>query len=430
MDNLQRRGRIPLERGSELRLFQGVLLRPLACLQVVLLLPLLISSGCQSQRPDTKSSRITQTQANEQPVTPVLPPLGTRTVPAGPLPLPEPVPTVPMPLVPALPVAPPTLEAVPPVPVPRASFPADSPLRPLPKQDRFSGDSWQSLNRWLATHQWPSAQFSVLAQNTRVNLKIPTGDWTLQLGSQRAFWNGMLIQLGFEPRAIVHDVLVHSLDVEKHLDPLAAAGAAAWTGPRIIVLDPGHGGAQPGSRSIIGNQLEKDLTLDWALRLRALLQAQGWEVHLTRTNDFYMSLAERVDFSEHSGAALFISLHLNSSFPNQEAQGIETYTTTPQGMNSHLTREYADDPTRPYPNNRYDEESFSLAVRIHRSLITRSGATDRGVRHARFMDVLRWQNRPALLVEGGFLSNPAEALKIASPAYRQKLAAAIAEALR
>lgn len=260
-------------------------------------------------------------------------------------------------------------------------------------------------------------------------MTTPTGTWTLQLGTQRAFWNGILVQLGFESRAVFRDVLLHSLDVEKHLDPLAAAGAAPWTGPRIVVLDPGHGGAQPGSRSIAGNQLEKDLTLDWALRLRALLEEQGWEVHLTRTNDFYMPLAERVDFSEHSGAALFISLHFNS-FPNQEARGIETYTTTPQGMNSHVTREYADDPTRQFPNNRYDETSFSLAVRIHQSLIAQSGSADRGVRHARFMDVLRWQNRPALLVEGGFLSNPVEALKIASPAYRQKLAMAIAEALR
>ena len=261
-------------------------------------------------------------------------------------------------------------------------------------------------------------------------MTIPTGTFSLQLGTQRAYWNGTLVQLGFESRVVSRDVLLHSLDVEKHLNPLATGGAAPWSGPRIIVVDPGHGGAQPGSRSIAGNLLEKDLTLDWALRLRALLEGQGWEVHLTRTNDFYMPLAERVDFSEHSGAALFISLHFNSSFPNQEAHGIETYTTTPQGMNSHVTREYADDPTRPFPNNSYDESSFPLAVRIHQSLIALSGSADRGVRHARFMDVLRWQNRPALLVEGGFLSNPVEALKIAAPAYRQKLAVAIAEGLR
>lgn len=390
---------------------------------------MLISSGCQSQKPDKTSSRPAQTPSNEPPLTPALPLPEIRTVPSGPLPVPERVPAIPMPLVPALPVAP--------LPVPQPSSPTNSLLRfpsrdalTPPEPDRFPGSSWQSLNRWLTTRQWPAAQVSTLAQTSRVNLTTPTGAWTLQLGSQRAFWNGTLIQLGFEPRAILHDVLVHSLDLEKHLAPLAATGAPAWTGSRIIVLDPGHGGAQPGSRSITGNQFEKDLTLDWALRLRALLQAQGWDVHLTRTNDFYMSLAERVDFSEHSGAGLFISLHFNSSFPNQEAQGIETYTTTPQGMNSHLTREYADDPKRPYPNNRHDEASFSHAVRIHQSLITRSGATDRGVRHARFMDVLRWQNRPALLVEGGFLSNPAEALKLTSPAYRQKLAAAIAEALR
>ena len=99
-------------------------------------------------------------------------------------------------------------------------------------------------------------------------------------------------------------------------------------------------------------------------------------------------------------------------------------------MPSHLTRTYEDDVRQAFPNNKFDEQNLQAAVRLHRVLLQASGAQDRGVRRARFMTVLRGQNRPAVLVEGGYLSNPIEAQRIASASYRQILAEAVARGLQ
>jgi N-acetylmuramoyl-L-alanine amidase len=82
-----------------------------------------------------------------------------------------------------------------------------------------------------------------------------------------------------------------------------------------------------------------------------------------------------------------------------------------------------------FPNNSFDDDNLRYAVRLHRALLQVNGRKDRGVRHARFLDVLQGQNRPAVLIEAGFMSNPDEARRAADPAYRQKLAEAVAKAL-
>lgn len=248
-------------------------------------------------------------------------------------------------------------------------------------------------------------------------------------GVKRARLNELTVHLGMEPRLEAGRLLIHGLDLEKTIVPLLRSPAPAMWHRRSVVIDPGHGGSQPGSRAITGNQLEKDLTLDWGLRLANLLVDRGWQVFLTRTNDIDMALAERIDYAEASGATLSISLHFNSAFPNAKVEGLETYCTTPAGLPSTVTRDYADETTRAFPNNSHDAANLRLAAAVHRGLIRSSGAADRGIRRARFMDVLRWQNRPAILVEGGYLSNPAESQRICDPGYRQRLAEAIAAAL-
>jgi N-acetylmuramoyl-L-alanine amidase len=98
-------------------------------------------------------------------------------------------------------------------------------------------------------------------------------------------------------------------------------------------------------------------------------------------------------------------------------------------MRSSLTRGYDDDPTEVLPNNDFDAENLRWAVRLHGALLKLDGLADRGVRRARFLGVLRAQKRPAVLIEGGFLSNPVEARRIADPAFREKLAEAVAGAM-
>jgi N-acetylmuramoyl-L-alanine amidase len=200
---------------------------------------------------------------------------------------------------------------------------------------------------------------------------------------------------------------------------------------RILVLDPGHGGANFGTRSFDGSLVEKDLTLDWAKRVQRTIgqQTSNWTVLLTRTNDVELTGLQRVAFADAAQADLFISLHFNSVANNAGEAGLETYCTTPLGLPSNLTREFEDNLSHLYPNNQFDENNLYYALGLHRTLVRLTGGKDRGLRRARFMTVVREQTRPAVLIEGGYLSNPREARLIATPEFRQRLADAIVSAL-
>jgi N-acetylmuramoyl-L-alanine amidase len=161
-----------------------------------------------------------------------------------------------------------------------------------------------------------------------------------------------------------------------------------------------------------------------------LLETNGWRVFLTRTNDTDVSLSNRVAFAESHHADLFISLHFNSAAPDTKQAGLETYCLTPTGMPSTLTRGFADPWSENLPNNNFDAQNLQLAVRLHGALLRATGIEDRGIRRARFIGVLRGQKRGAILIEAGYLSNPAEAKLIESADYRQKLAEAFAAAFK
>jgi N-acetylmuramoyl-L-alanine amidase len=223
---------------------------------------------------------------------------------------------------------------------------------------------------------------------------------------------------------------VHNLDLKKTLQPLMHSSPAASISTNLtVVIDPGHGGADSGTASVLGYHYEKDFTLDWARRLGSLLASNGWRVFLTRTTDTDLSLSNRIAFAEARRAGVFVSLHFNSAAPNDQQAGLETYCLTPTGMPSTVTRGYGDDTTQAFPNNAFDTQNLQFALRVHRALLQVNGKRDRGVRRARFLGVLRGQRCPAILVEGGYLSNPQEARRIADPDYRQKLAEAVAQAL-
>jgi N-acetylmuramoyl-L-alanine amidase len=259
-------------------------------------------------------------------------------------------------------------------------------------------------------------------------LRAPTGTLALKVGSRIGQYGGLEYWLGFAPQMVNGLPYIQAVDARKTLQPLL--DAATYRPPMgVIVIDPGHGGVDTGTRSLAPVANEKQYTLDWAQRLRPLLEARGWKVVLTRSSDMEVTLLERVLIADRTNAALFLSLHFNSGAPNRELAGIETYCLTPTGMPSHLVREYEDDLRQVFPNNAYDEDNLMLAERVHRSLLRHTGANDRGLRRARFMGVLRGQNRPAVLIEAGYLSNPQEARKIATPDYRQLLAEAVAQAL-
>jgi N-acetylmuramoyl-L-alanine amidase len=267
----------------------------------------------------------------------------------------------------------------------------------------------------------PYAAYDVSSKN---------GTMELEIGSREAVWNGILINLGFAPQLIDGEVSLHALDLEKNLEPLLCEPPLIFPTNQVIIIDPGHGGKNTGTSNPLDGRMEKEFTLDLALRLKPLLEAEGWKVFLTRTNDVDVSLPDRVAFSDAQKGALFISLHFNSAAPDKTQAGLETYCLTPTGQPSTVTRNYADSWDENLPNNAFDPENLQLAVRIHTALLHGTGMEDRGVRRARFIGVLRGQNRPAILVEEGYLSNPDEAKKIENPEYRQKLAETLAAALK
>ncbi len=251
----------------------------------------------------------------------------------------------------------------------------------------------------------------------------------VEIGSREAVWNGILINLGFAPQLIDGEVSLHSLDLEKNLEPLLCEPPLTFPTNQIIIIDPGHGGKNVGTQSVLDGRFEKDLTLDLAQRLKPLLEDEGWKVYLTRIDDSDVSLPDRVAFANEQQGALFISLHFNSGAPDKTQAGLETYCLTPTGEPSTVTRNYADLWDENLPNNAFDPENLQLAVRIHSALLHATAMEVRGVRRARVIGVLRGQNRPAILVEEGYLSNPAEAKKIENPEYSQKLAETLAAAL-
>jgi len=287
---------------------------------------------------------------------------------------------------------------------------------------------WVSLNKWGRRHGFGAAK-QLSTDSPIFALSSANSVLVVEAGARSACWDGLEFQLGFAPRVVGDELLVHALDVQKNFEPLLSLSERIAHSGSVIVIDAGHGGSDAGAKCAFNGRCEKELTLDWARRLTPLLAQRGWRVFLTRSNDVEVALADRVAFADRCRADVFLSLHFNSSGGGREQAGVETCCLTPAGMPSNLTRGYSDDATLVFPNNAFDAENFQYAIRLHRALLEANGGLDRGVRRARFLGVLRGQQRPAVLLEGGYLSNPKEARQIADPAHRQKLAEAVARAL-
>lgn len=316
-----------------------------------------------------------------------------------------------------------------PAPVAPVVPPAPAPAPPLVATNQ-PAETWIPLYRWCKANNLAVPCSLGTAPSARCALSTPDGVLVLWAGSQSVYWDGLEIRLGFAPQVLGGQTCVHAIDLEKTIEPLVRGACASLLKTNAsIVIDPGHGGTDSGARSVWGSRCEKEFTLDWARRLEPLLAANGWRVFLTRSNDADLSLSNRIAFAEARQADVFLSLHFNSAAPDEREAGLETYCLTPTGMPSSVTRGYGDDAGLAFANNAFDAENLQVASRVHRALLQVNGRLDRGVRRARYLGVLRGQNRPAILVEGGYLSNPREARRIAEPAYRQRLAEAVAQAL-
>jgi N-acetylmuramoyl-L-alanine amidase len=229
---------------------------------------------------------------------------------------------------------------------------------------------------------------------------------------------------------------INLLDVIKIVAPLARPAdhlaQLPASGPHTIVLDPGHGGVDPGKENHRLGLNEKTFTLDVALRLKKILELRGWRVLLVRTEDRELSKDKKTDlqmrdeFANRSKADLFLSIHFNAVEKSPErVTGIETYILPPQFM---LTTgfETGDDMTKvAFPGNRFDNGNLLLGEQLHRAMVGGLRTPDRGYKHAR-LAVLRLLDCPGALVECAFLSNDAEARRVATPEFRQQIAESLA----
>ncbi len=208
--------------------------------------------------------------------------------------------------------------------------------------------------------------------------------------------------------------------------------------PRVIAIDAGHGGGDNGMQNEALGLKEKTLALDVALRLKKILETAGFKIVLTRTDDRTFSTEKKKDLpmraqvANRAGADVFVSLHFNSLFPDTKTSGTEVYVYTRRGQRSDTSMGFGeedDSRTEAAAVNRFDAWSTILAHRIHQSVISQLKTNDRGQKTKHLL-VLQDLECPAVLVESVFLSNPVEARRAATPAYRQQIAAAIADGLR
>lgn len=183
-----------------------------------------------------------------------------------------------------------------------------------------------------------------------------------------------------------------------------------------IVIDAGHGGHDAGASH--HGLREKDLALDTALRLERQLRLRGFPVVLTRRDDRFLPLFDRSAIANALPFALFVSVHYNDS-STAAGEGVETFYA--QHKAGWLATSYAN-------AGGVATDCGTMAQCVQNSMIRELRVPNRGAK-ARQLAVVRYSRWPAVLVEGGFLNNPAEARKIAEPAYRDRIAESVANGI-
>ncbi len=191
----------------------------------------------------------------------------------------------------------------------------------------------------------------------------------------------------------------------RFLSPLILLGALRFLSTssalafKTVIIDAGHGGRDLGAAD--SYVYEKHINLDVARRLERTLKEAGFKTVMTRTKDEFIALSERSSRANRYRNAVFISVHFNSAY-RTSAVGIETFYRS--------------------------SSSEKFAKYVQTELIKNMGSTDRGVKTANF-SVLRYTKHPAILVEGGFISNKTERSKMLDPQFRQVVADSIARGI-
>ena len=212
-------------------------------------------------------------------------------------------------------------------------------------------------------------------------------------------------------------------------------------GSLAVIIDPGHGGGDSGAVS--QGVVEKDLNLDVGRRIAQTLAARGVKVRLTREDDHFVTLEDRVRMGNAQPGTVFVSIHFNDASGDgrvamNRASGVETFYSQNKAMGASAggwmwaslfgAGAKADQAAARDVEAWSEREGATLAQSIQGALVASTAAADRGIKE-RSLYVTRRVRGPSVLVEGGFVSHPAEAKLLGDPAYRQKLADAIADGI-
>ena len=287
---------------------------------------------------------------------------------------------------------------------------------------QIAGKRYVRLADWAKSNglqfRWVKPEDAMVLSNSdlRIHLKVNSTETEL---------NGINVRLLYAVALREGVPFLSELDAQNTFAPLLAPprNRSGVTVSKIC-LDAGHGGDDPGY--LTGNNQEKRATLLLAQEVRDQLSKAGFKVSMTRTADKRVDLPDRPDFARRKGADVFISLHFNA-FTERSVQGTEVYCLTPAGAPSTNARGEGSG-AGTFAGNRNNDKNMLLAFQMQKSMTQALKVEDRGVHRARFV-VLCDAQMPAVLIEGGFLSNPTEGKKILDPVYRKQMARAIVEGL-
>ena len=305
-----------------------------------------------------------------------------------------------------------------------------APTRTVPQGFRLGNVEYEPITefarRYGLSGSWIKRDERVVLRNDR---------WKIELNadSREVDLNGFRFLLGEPCRVDHHMAYLSKSDSEKLLGPILRPGYLQPSVPdlRVITIDPGHGGVDNGTQNTRLGLMEKNLTMDVAARVVRLLRADGYKVVLTRETDTKIELPIRSAVANTAGADLFISIHFNSLPHDAKTYGVELFTFAPEDVRSTdaWSGKVSDAESEPSPVNKYDHWSSVAAFCMQREMLGALKTFDRGKKIAHW-GVLRSLSCPGMLVECGFLSNEAEARRIATPEYRQKIAESIVQGVR
>jgi N-acetylmuramoyl-L-alanine amidase len=285
---------------------------------------------------------------------------------------------------------------------------------------KVNGQDYLSVDNISRFYGLPAG---IAASGEKVEFETAKNPLEFVSGSREVIINGARSWLCFPVIEQDGKLLVSRTDVAKTIEPLVRPHRVPSVGKvQTVVVDPGHGGYDKGQVSRYG--YEKDFALDVARKLRPLLQSKGLRVIMTREGDYFVPLEVRAQIANKARDSIFVSIHFNGSNDDRNATGFEIFSFTPRGAPSTSDSAVAPSALSAQPGSAVDAQSTALSACVYHSLLGHIPEYDRGIKRARFA-VLRLTKVPAVLIEGGFLTEQGECKLIAQKEWRAKLAHAI-----